>query len=177
MHPVETLELVGVVTLAIALTLPESMPGRDLMLVTAFAAILVTVLVQGSTLGLLIRMAGLVDPDQLPRLSLGAAEAEVARAQLARVSDLAYAEDGALVHPRLLDNYQLRARQADNYSGNEAAFTGEITAHFDIVIAAVAAGRAELVRLHRANAISDETLHDLERDLDLEELAAMAGKG
>ena len=43
--------------------------------------------------------------------------------------------------------------------------------------AAVTAGRAELVRLHRAGRIDDETLHDLEHDLDLEELAAAAAKG
>jgi CPA1 family monovalent cation:H+ antiporter len=52
-----------------------------------------------------------------------------------------------------------------------------IASHFDVIIAAVAAGRAELVRLHRAGCIDDETLHDLEHDLDLEELAAAAAKG
>jgi monovalent cation/hydrogen antiporter len=41
----------GVVTLAVALTLPEEMPGRDLMLVAAFVVILFTVVLQGSTLG------------------------------------------------------------------------------------------------------------------------------
>jgi CPA1 family monovalent cation:H+ antiporter len=34
-----------------------------------------------------------------------------------------------------------------------------------------------LVRLHRMNQIDDETLHNLERDLDLEELSAVAAKG
>ncbi|MBE7220390.1 MAG: sodium:proton antiporter, partial [Caulobacteraceae bacterium] len=48
----------GVVTLAAALTLPTDFPGRDFILVAAFAVILVTVTVQGSTLGLLIRLAG-----------------------------------------------------------------------------------------------------------------------
>ena len=45
------------------------------------------------------------------------------------------------------------------------------------VIAGVAAGRAALVGLHRQNRIDDETLHDLERDLDLEELSATLAKG
>jgi CPA1 family monovalent cation:H+ antiporter len=52
----------GVVTLAVALSVPESFPGRDFMLVTAFAVILVTVLVQGTTLGLIIRWARLEEP-------------------------------------------------------------------------------------------------------------------
>jgi len=46
----------GVVTLAIALSLPEAMPGRDLILAAAFAVILVTVMVQGTTIGPLIRL-------------------------------------------------------------------------------------------------------------------------
>jgi monovalent cation/hydrogen antiporter len=46
----------GVVTLAVALALPSSMPGRDLILVASFAVIAVTVLVQGTTIGPLIQM-------------------------------------------------------------------------------------------------------------------------
>ena len=41
----------GVVTLAVALSVPGDFPGRDFMLVTAFAVILGTVLIQGTTLG------------------------------------------------------------------------------------------------------------------------------
>lgn len=44
----------GVVTLALALSVPEGFPGRDFILVTAFAVILVTVLVQGTSLGRVI---------------------------------------------------------------------------------------------------------------------------
>ena len=46
-----------------------------------------------------------------------------------------------------------------------------IRAHFDVVLAAIAAGRAQLIRQHRAGLIEDEALHELERDLDLEEMA------
>jgi CPA1 family monovalent cation:H+ antiporter len=164
----------GVVTLAVALTVPETMPGRDLMLVAAFAAILVTVLFQGTTLGLVIRAAGLTDRGPRPPLSLGEAEAAVARAQLGAVEARAHAADGTLIHPRLLETYARRAEQTANYTGNEDAFGPAITEHFDIVVDAVRAGRTELVRLHRTHQIDDETLHDLERDLDLEELAARA---
>ena len=34
----------------------------------------------------------------------------------------------------------------------------------------------ELIRLHREGQIDDRVLHELERDLDLEELAAIAAK-
>ena len=46
----------GVVSLAAALALPENFPGRDFIIATTFAVILVTVLVQGATLAPLIRL-------------------------------------------------------------------------------------------------------------------------
>jgi NhaP-type Na+/H+ or K+/H+ antiporter len=45
----------GVVSLAAALSLPHDFPGRDVVLFATFGVIAATVLVQGSTLGLLIR--------------------------------------------------------------------------------------------------------------------------
>ena len=168
----------GVVTLAVALTLPETMPGRDLMLVTAFAVILVTVLVQGTTLGLVIRLAGLREDERSrPPLDLFAAEAAMLKAQFAAVGRLAYAPDGSLLHPRLLDSYRRRATLSAEFLGSPEERDRNIAAHYDVILAAVAAGRAELVRLHRARQIDDETLHNLERDLDLEELVAIAAKG
>lgn len=167
----------GVVTLAVALTLPEEMPGRDFMLVTAFAIILVTVLVQGTTLGLVIRWMQLREPEGFgPRLSRSAAEQMVARAQLRAIEANAYDADGELIHPMLLKTYTKRAEISERYVGNEEEFNPGLHAHFDLVLLAVAAGRAELVRLHRANEISDETLHNLEHDLDLDELGARAAK-
>jgi CPA1 family monovalent cation:H+ antiporter len=52
-----------------------------------------------------------------------------------------------------------------------------IRPHFDLMLKAIAAGRAELIRLHREGAIEDEVLHDLERDLDLEELGVLFQRG
>lgn len=168
----------GVVTLAVALSLPESIPGRDLMLVTAFAVILVTVLLQGTSLGLVIRLANPPeDARALPPLDLHAAEHAMFEAQFEAVKRDAYGEDGLLIHPQLLRRYQTRATAAGTFDGTDEERTAAIASHFDVIIAAVDAGRAELVRLHRAGQIGDETLHDLERDLDLEELAATAAKG
>ncbi|TPG55737.1 Na+/H+ antiporter [Roseomonas nepalensis] len=168
----------GVVTLAVALTLPEAMPGRDLMLVTAFAVILVTVLVQGTTLGVVIRLAGLEEDERgRPPLDLSAAEAAMSRAQYEEVERRAYSPDGSILHPRLLDSYRRRMTVSTEFSGTEEERAQDIAAHYGVILAAVAAGRAELVRLHRAHQIDDETLHDLERDLDFEELVALAARG
>lgn len=165
----------GVVTLAVALTLPETMPGRDFMLVTAFAIILVTVVFQGMTLGVVIRLMGIQDQREAkPPLSLSHAEAAIVRVQLQVVEKMAYDGEGRLVHPQLLGRYQRQAAIMQEYPGREAEHAPTLHAHYAVIFAAIAAGRAELVRLHRANEIDDETLHNLERDLDLEELSAIA---
>jgi CPA1 family monovalent cation:H+ antiporter len=167
----------GVVTLAVALSVPETMPGRDFMLVAAFAVIMVTVLAQGTTLGFLIRW---LRPEEAPesraRLKMSQAEAAIAKVELSLVESRAYAADGTLVHPLLLDRYRRRADAITNYAGNEAQHQPGLHAHFDLVLEAVAAGRTELLRLHRAGEIDDRTLHELERDLDIEELGATLAK-
>ena len=165
----------GVVTLAVALSLPDAMPGRDLMQVIAFGVILVTVVVQGSTLGLAIRLTA-VRPTaaDAPPLDLIAAEQAMMRAQLAVVETLARAADGTVLHPRLLEQYTRRVTVGEAFDGTPQERVEAIAAHYSLIIAAVTAGRAELVRLHRAHQIDDETLHSLERDLDLEELGAIS---
>ena len=167
----------GVVTLAIALALPEEMPGRDLMLVTAFAVILFTVVVQGSLLGWLIGLVRPVDIDPPAPVSLARAEAVVARAMLIIAEQRAYAPDGRLIHPRLLDKYQQRATSSERYADEPNAFMADIRPHFDVMLEAIAAGRAELIRLQRQGQIEDEVLHDLERDLDIEEMSVSFQRG
>lgn len=167
----------GVVTLAVALSVPETFPGRDFLLVTAFAVILATVLVQGTTLGLVIRWAGLDETEaDKARLTMSEAEAAMAKAQAALVERRAYDSDGTLVHPQLLDRYQRRATSMATYPGREEEVRASLHAHFDLVLEAIAAGRAELLRLHRTGEIDEETLQELERDLDLEELSAASAK-
>jgi CPA1 family monovalent cation:H+ antiporter len=167
----------GVVTLAVALTLPAQMPGRDLMLVTAFAVILVTVVLQGSSLGWVIRLFRPGDEDPAAPLDLPAAEAAVARAKAEAAANFAYDADGKLIHPQLLEMYQQRADATDRYARDADAVMANLRPHFDAMLAATAAGRAELIRLHREGNIEDEVLHDLERDLDLEELGALYQRG
>jgi CPA1 family monovalent cation:H+ antiporter len=167
----------GVVTLALALSLPESFPGRDFILVTAFAVILGTVLVQGTTLGRVIGWARLQEAEaEKPRLDMSQAEAAMAQAQFAVVRKLAYDGSGELIHPQLYERYEKRATAIVDYVERTEHYTPLIQAHFDVVLEAVAAGRRELIRLHRAGDVDDETLDELERDLDLEELAALSQK-
>lgn len=167
----------GVVTLALALSVPEGFPGRDVILVTSFVVILGTVLVQATTLERVIGWAKLVDPPaDRPRMTMSQAESAMAQAQRVTVERSAYDGDGALIHPKLLERYTRKATMIVDYAERPEHYSPMLHAHFDVVLAAVATGREELIRLHRAGEIDDETLHELERDLDLEELSALSAK-
>ena len=175
----------GVVSLAIALSLPETLPGRDFILLTTFVVILVTVLGQGSTLGPLIRAVRLPSNPAMsengvagvPMLSEIDARLRVADVQLATVQRLAYDEAGVLQHPRLLEQYEYRQAVLRRVQASTEGMPGARAAHFDLIVAAVAAGRAELLRLHRSGEIHDSVLRSLESELDLEELGARRRRG
>jgi Na+/H+ antiporter len=169
----------GVVTLAVALSIPETLPGRDLILVASFAVILVTVLLQGTTIGLLIEW---INPDRSPdasdhHLSEPQAWARLEAAQLAAIEPLVHDSEGNVIHPRLLEQYTYRATLTKAY-GDRTDFPYEQrVTHYDVVLAAIAAGRKELLRMHRSGAIHDEMLHILEHDLDLQEVSARHARG
>src|ERR687886_1649000 len=52
----------GALTLALALALPETLPGRSLVVTMAAGVVLFTMLVQGGTLPLVVRWTGLAQP-------------------------------------------------------------------------------------------------------------------
>jgi hypothetical protein len=164
----------GVVSLAAALALPDNFPGRDFIIATTFAVILVTVLLQGATLAPLIRLLRVDRFDGPGTAAIGesAARARLAQAQLAAIERVSAVEDGSQRHPRLLEQYSYRLRATERFSQAEQEMRSHRQEHFSAVLIAIQAGRAELVRLHRKGEIHDSTLHALEGELDLEELAA-----
>ncbi len=164
----------GVVSLAAALALPEGFPGRDFILAVTFAVILVTVLVQGVTLAPLVRAARLdrFIPKTSKTLPEADARARVVAAQLREVERQSLQPDGTHRHPRLFEQYGYRMRATQNFSRDVTGHTGHKAAHFSVILAAVSAGRNELLRLHGASEIHDTVLHAIEQELDLEELTA-----
>ena len=172
----------GVVSLAAALALPEQFAGRDFILAATFAVILVTVLVQGATLAPLIRALriGAFVPVTTPQLPEADARARIAAAQLAAIEARSAMPDGSQRHPRLLEQFSYRSRVAANFALAGERLIEDRNEHFTAILAAVGAGRAELLRLHRTGAIHDAVLHALEEELDLDEIRArqvIAGPG
>jgi CPA1 family monovalent cation:H+ antiporter len=164
----------GVVSLAAALALPEGFPGRDFILAVTFAVIVVTVLFQGGTLAPLVRLLKVDRYASTPTRAMGeaAARAQVIAAQLTTVERLSLQPDGTHRHPRLMEQYGYRAQAMRNFAEDVSGHLSHRDEHFNVVLAAVAAGRSELLRLHSGNQIHDSVLRSIEMDLDLEELTA-----
>jgi CPA1 family monovalent cation:H+ antiporter len=169
----------GVVSLAAALALPEGFAGRDFILAVTFAVILVTVLLQGATLAPLARLLRLDryigHASQTEREA--AARARVIAAQLAEIERHSLQPDGTQRHPRLIEQYSYRSRASRNFAEDVGALIDKRDEHFNVVLAAVSAGRSELLRLHGGNEIHDSVLHAIEQELDLEELTARRALG
>jgi CPA1 family monovalent cation:H+ antiporter len=165
----------GVVPLAAALSIPlttvsgSALPQRDLVLVLAAAAIVISLIVQGFTLEPLARLAG------FGRAAASAAHEEtiarlrLAEAGLARLDELA--EAGAApdeMIDRLRAGLQARigtsrARLDQSPDAAETVLT-ERELRGDLI----SAENAELARLYGAGTISAATRRRLQRSLDLE---------
>ncbi len=116
----------------------------------AFAVILATVVIQGTSLGAVIRLARLDDQDgHRPRLTLSQAEAAIGSAQLRRVETLAYDAGGRSSTP-IARPLSQEGHSHGRLCEREEALSATLQAHFHVVLQAIGAGRAELIRLHRS---------------------------
>jgi Na+/H+ antiporter len=167
----------GVISLAAALALPLNtangtpFPGRDLILFLTFCVILATLVVQGLTLPLLIRALGLEDDGSQEREEIKG-RVVVADAALARIDELAEEEwvrEDTAERVRGLYNYR-RSRFAARYHGaDEDGLEERSAAYQRLMRDLLSAQRATLIQLRNEGRISDEVMHRIERDLDLEE--------
>jgi len=163
----------GIVTLAAALALPEAGPGttafpfRDLVLFTAFAVVLGTLVLQGMTLSPLMRVLALEDDGSVER-EVRLARAETARAALDAVDG---AERDEELVGYLRRKYQARLRRAQSaVAESEPAETDELPALADIHRRAQAAERRTLSQLRSSGVIGEDAFHRVEEELDWAEL-------
>ncbi len=159
----------GVVSLAAALALPLDFPERDLLVFLAFCAILATLVLQGTTLGWLIRRLGVTEARQ-PAMDPEEAAARHVVAQATHAEVRRRAEDilEGPVAQDLVGEYRDKARVFSGVSNG--AGQAELEARLRIRLAALRAGRAALLAHHAGATLSDEALAGIETELDLEEL-------
>ncbi|MGH2511867.1 MAG: Na+/H+ antiporter [Candidatus Limnocylindrales bacterium] len=161
----------GAVSLAAALALPIGFPERNLILVLTFAVILVTLVGQGLSLPVVLRRVGWdgVEPDgdERPRARAAAYQAGLDEIERARA---AWPDHRPLLD-RLESGLRDRTRHlATEDPGETAERDQERLEHEQIQRGVIAAERAAMIHLRDRHEINDETLREIERELDLEEL-------
>ena len=161
----------GVVSLAAALALPGTFPGRDVIVFSTFVLIIATLVVQGGSLSTLIRLLKLHPPAR-HTMSEHETRARTFGASLKALGEIGTRADG--IDPPMLE--RLQAEYRVRVSANENAHTAgeeriEHRARFlRVELELVGVSRETLLGLHRAGKVDDAVLHRIESELDLEEL-------
>jgi Na+/H+ antiporter len=165
----------GAVSLAAALALDPDFPHRNIVLFLTFAVIFATLVIQGLTLPMLIKALHIEDDGADEREELIGRRASV-DAALKRLDELGGAEwtrDDTTERMRQLYEYRqrrfaVRAGELDDGSGIDA-FETRAKRYQKMVRSVLTAQRAALVELRNRGEISNEVMHRLERELDLED--------
>lgn len=152
----------GVITLAAAFALPETLaggqplPGRELMLLCAYAVVLVTLVGQGLTLAPVLKLLGLRD-DRAGRLrSRGQARVAAAEAAVRQLDDMA-------------DDGKERLKTLNRAGAEEEHTVRPVQELAELRRALLEAERRELVRRRESGELRDVDLRTLQRELDHEE--------
>jgi CPA1 family monovalent cation:H+ antiporter len=162
----------GAVSLAAALALDPKFPQRNVVQLMTFAVILTTLVMQGLTLPALIRRLGVHDDGVEEREELIGRRAAV-EAALRRIDELAgedWTRDDTVERMRMAYEYRgrrLASRAGESDDGEDYEYRSR--KYQRMVREVLDAQRAELVRLRGRGTISNDVMHRLERELDLED--------
>jgi CPA1 family monovalent cation:H+ antiporter len=161
----------GAVSLAAALALPLDFPMRNLILFLTFAVILATLVLQGLTLPIVIRRLALpgdgAEEREEVKARLAATDAALARLQELASED--WTRDDTV--ERLRGLYQFRRRRLKARGGymDDDGTQDRSLAYQRLVRELLEAQRHAIVRLRNQGTISNEVMHRIERELDLED--------
>jgi CPA1 family monovalent cation:H+ antiporter len=173
----------GVVSLAVVLSLPVATPDRNVLIFLTFFVILVTLVGQGLTLPLLIRVLGVAsDSDVLANQELHARRTAT-EAAVARIEQL---RNEWPTHLPLIDTLRSQYDHRASHLGHttngrsdpdapedvpdEEETDQELLEHHLIRRAVLSAERTAVLDLRDRGEIDNEVWRQIERDLDLEEL-------
>lgn len=175
----------GTVTLAAALSIPVAltdgspMPGREIVIFLALGVVVVTLFVQSTTLGPIIRWFGIQEDanaakeERLARVS--AVEAGLAALRRIDPKSQSPATQSALAE--IIAEYEHRLAELDAEGETRAEAKDRLKAGRDFSLVALQAERGKLDTLWRRGAIVDEIYRPLQSLLDHEESMLRARKG
>lgn len=148
----------GLITMATAFALPADFPQRDLVVLTAFAVVLATLVLQGLTLAPVIRWLRLDELEDGGRV-LAKARTKLAAAGL-----------GALETSTAPEAEALRARYTLERTPEAAAALGR---YREAGLGAVAAERAKLEWMRETHELSDDNYYLLQEEIDWRQLTLL----
>jgi CPA1 family monovalent cation:H+ antiporter len=166
----------GVVALAAAMSLPERLadgtpfPQRNLIIFLTFSVILVTLVLQGLTLPSVIRMLGLAGTSG-PNCEAREARRIMTRTALQRLEQARAPDIPELepVYNDLKQHYEDRLQRLTRKNNGGKESSEHYARVLDLNLDLLRAERETALSLRAAGRISDETLRQIERELDLRE--------
>ena len=168
----------GAVSLAAALAVPITtdaggpFPGRDLILFITFCVIMATLVFQGLTLPLVIRLLGVGDDGAGEQEEELRARLAAASAALVRIDEL---EGEDWTRPDTLDRmrgaYAFRKRRFAAQAGkiDDEGYEEQSVAYQRTLREVLEAQRRAVVDLRNRGEISNDVMHRIEHELDLED--------
>lgn len=161
----------GVVSLAAALALPARFPGRDIIVFLAFCAIFATLVVQGTTLGWLIRRLGAEEKETpLAEPETAQARAEIAAAALDAVKEHVESDpatEHAEAAAEVVSEYETRVERANVEGQDPETKAEQLHAQQRLRLVAIEAAREKLKE--QVDQIDADAHRALGEELDLEE--------
>jgi monovalent cation/hydrogen antiporter len=172
----------GVIALAAAMSLPQTLadgspfPHRDLIVFLTFCVILVTLVFQGLTLPPLIRMLCLAETSG-PKYEEQEARRLVVQAAQARLEEIRRSDASgfAEVYDDLAQHYTHRLASVGGLGEDEGqAHAEHYVQYLDLSRTLLDVERQAVLRLRDEGRVTDETLREMEYELDLDETRLIA---
>jgi Na+/H+ antiporter len=154
----------GIVTLAAAMSLPQAFPYRGLIVLTAFAVVLGTLVIQGLTLKRLMRAVDLHDGDPVGQ------EVRLARARVIADGLAPLGDDRGAVAEAIRKKFTTYFSDERDSGGDAEPARRTQAEYYSRVLTAA---RSSLLTMRASGDIGDDAFHRIEEDLDWLEMAVV----
>jgi Na+/H+ antiporter len=162
--------LAGALAIPLVLTNGQPFPGRDLIILLTFCVIFATLVLQGLTLAPLVRLLKIKD-DRVTEKEERLARLKANEAALARLDQIASSKRARpRTVERLRSEYEDRIRQLRSEAPDEESVGRLFSEDFEELAREVLqTERDTVIQLRNEEAINDQALRRIQRDIDLAE--------